>query len=154
MALRTGTDNVTRTMLLSAEETASASLRYRRCLQNQASMPGRLTTWQPSPALHGSAGLAVTLLLTRKGCAQIQETMTVRLRLSRENSQTPVLSTGTSETGPWAKRTQQNVSVGCKIVSVNTPAQVDSTLGKTVKHFFVLKEPAVDNNGAGISEDI
>ena len=64
-----------------------------------------------------------------------------------------MLSTGTGEAGPWAKRTQQNVSVGCKIVSVNAPAQVDSTLGKTVKHFFCSKEPTVDNSGAGILDD-
>src|ERR1700733_2121435 len=91
--------------------------------------------YPPAVRLRTSSEVGLTHLLTRKGCAQIQERWTVLLRLSRENSRTPVLSTGTCDTGPWSKRTQQNVSVSCKIVSVNTPAQVDSTHGKTVKHF-------------------
>jgi hypothetical protein len=109
--------------------------------------------YPPAVRLRTSSEVGLTLLLTRNGCAQIQERWTVLLPLSRENSRTPVPSTGSCDTGPWAKRTQQNVSVSCKIVSVNTPAQVDSTRGKTVKHFFVLKKPLVDNNGSGISDD-
>ena len=95
--------------------------------------------YPPAVRLRNSSEIGLTFLLTRNGCAQIQERRRVLLRLSRENSRTPVLSTGTCEAGPWAKRTQQNVSVGCKIVSVNAPAQVDSTPGKPVKHFFVLE---------------
>ena len=96
--------------------------------------------YPPVVRLRTSAEVCSTLLLTRKGCAHIQKRWTVLLRLSRENSRTPVLSTGTCDAGPRAKRIQQNVSVDCKIVSVNTPALVDATRGKTVKYFFVLKK--------------
>src|SRR6202020_768377 len=105
--------------------------------------------YPPAVRLRTSSEIGLTFLLTRKGCAQIEERRTVRLRLSRENSRTPVLSTGTDEAGPCAKRPQQNVSVGCKIVSVNAPAQVDSTPGKTVKHFFVLKRSCCGEQWSG-----
>ena len=42
--------------------------------------------YPPAVRLRTSSEIGLTFLLTRKGCAQIQECRTIRLRLSRENS--------------------------------------------------------------------